>query len=113
MSNTSSGTANSTATDQAQTQNLTLRIALNDAYAFITSQKAVQTASAITFEECLDAQINTLTGPDTPSRPNVYNRITKIGAAVTAAVKQIMDMPDDAFVEPDPSTDVNTPALQV
>lgn len=102
--------ASTTASDPQQNQNLDLRESLDNAYAYIEGQKSIQTFSSLTFEECLDAQISTLTGPDTPSRPNVYNRITKIGAAVMAAVAQIKSAPPNAFVDSDTSTDVNTPA---
>lgn len=101
--------ASTTASDPQQDQNLQLRTALDDAYAYIEGQKSVQTWSAYTFEEALQDQINDLVGPDTPNRPNLYNRITKIGTAVQQAVTQIMSMPDSSFTDSDPSTDVNTP----
>jgi hypothetical protein len=102
--------ASTTASDPQQNQNLDLRESLDNAYAYIEGQKNIQTFSALTFEECMDEQINDLIGPDTPSRPNTYNRITKIGAAVMAAVAQIKAAPANAFVDSDPSTDVNTQA---
>lgn len=101
--------ADSTADDASQEQNLQLRTALNDAYGFIEGQKSVQSFAAVTFEELADQQINTLVGPDTESRPNAYNRISKISTAVQQAVAKIKALPDNAFVTADPSTDVNTP----
>lgn len=102
--------ADSTSSDPSQDQNLNLREALNDAYAFIEGQKSVQSFAAFTFEEALAQQNAALTGPDTQNRPNAYNRITKISTAVQQAVAQIKSMPPEAFVAPDSSTDVNTPA---
>lgn len=102
--------ADSTADDSTQNQNLELRQALNDAYAFIEGQKTVQAFAAVTFEELLQEQNDTLTGPDTESRPNAFNRITKLSNAVQQAVEKIKAMPPTAFVESDPTTDVNSPA---
>jgi len=95
---------------QQQEQNLQLREALNNAYGFIEDQKSVQTFSTITFEELMDQQIERLVGADTDSRPNVFNRITKIKESVVKAVENIKSLPDNAFVDADPDTDVNTPA---
>lgn len=95
---------------QQQEQNLQLREALNNAYGFIEGQKSVQTFSTITFEELMDQQIERLVGADTDSRPNVFNRITKIKESVVKAVENIKSLPDSAFVDADPDTDVNTPA---
>jgi hypothetical protein len=104
--------ANSTASDPAQQQNLNLREALNDAYAFIEGQKSVQSFAAFTFEEAIQQQNDALTGPDTQNRPNAYNRITKLSMAVQQAVMQIKNMPPEAFVDSDPTTDVNSPATE-
>lgn len=95
---------------QQQEQNLQLREALNNAYGFIEGQKSVQTFSTVTFEELMDQQIERLVGADTDSRPNVFNRITKIKESVVKAVTSIKSLPDNAFVDSDPETDVNTPA---
>lgn len=102
--------ADSSSSDPSQDQNLNLRQALNDAYAFVESGKSVQSFAAFTFEEAVDQQTAQLVGPDTESRPNDYNRITKLSTAVQQAVAQIKSMPPEAFVAPDSSTDVNTPA---
>lgn len=95
--------------EKAQSQNLELRKALNDAYAFVEGQKTVQSFSAVTFEELMDQQIERLVGKGTDSRPNEFDRVTKIKNAVVQAVAQIKAMPDDAFVDSDPNKDVNTP----
>jgi CRISPR/Cas system CSM-associated protein Csm2 small subunit len=95
---------------QQQEQNLQLREALNNAYGFIEGQRSIQTFSTVTFEELMDQQIERLVGADTDSRPNAFNRITKIKESVVKAVQKIKELPDNAFAESDPDTDVNPPA---
>lgn len=97
------------ANSKDQTQNLELRKSLNNAYAFVEGQKSVQSFSAVTFEELMDQQIERLSGKGTASRPNAYDRITRISTDVQQAVAKIKSMPDDAFVESDTAQDVNTP----
>jgi len=97
------------AQEEQQAQNLQLREALNNAYGFIEGQKTTQTFSAVTFEELVDQQINRLVGPDTESRPNVFNRITKIKNDLLQAVAQIKQLPAESFVDPSTIQNVNTP----
>lgn len=99
---------NNSDNDQAQSQNLELRRALNDAYAFVEGQKATQTFAAFTFEDALDQQIERLSGADTDVRPNALHRIDKIENGVVQAVERIKSMPDDAFAKRDDEKDVNT-----
>lgn len=96
--------------DARQLQADQFREALGNAYAFVESQKVAQTFAAYTPEDAMDAFITLVTGPDTPSRPNVLNRITKIQSDVLAAIAQIQATPDDAFRSPDDTKDVNTDA---
>lgn len=94
--------------DKAQSQNLELRVALNNAYGFVEGNKYTQSASAVTFEELMDQQIERIEGADTQTRPNALHRIDQIENAVVQAVAKIKSMPDDAFVDSDNTTDVNT-----
>ena len=93
-----------------QQQNLNLRIALNDAYAAVEGAKAVQSFSAITFEDLATQQIARISGPDTPTRPNELNKVQNILNAVVQAAQQIMALPASAFQDSDPTRDVNSPA---
>lgn len=93
-----------------QEQNLELRRAINDAYAFVEGQKLVQSFSAVTFEELLDQQIERIEGASSTKRPNELDRIDKIEQDVIAAVDKIKKLPDDAFKKTPEENGVNTPA---
>jgi hypothetical protein len=92
-----------------QAQNLELRKALNDAYAAVEGAKAVQSFSALTFEDHADQQIQRISGADTQTRPNELNRVQQVVNGVISAAAKIKALPDDAFADSDPSRDVNTP----
>jgi hypothetical protein len=94
---------------QIQAQNIDLRVALSDAYAAVEGYKAVQSFSAITFEDLLALQIQRISGPDTQSRPNELERIQKVLNDLTQAVAKIKAMPPESFADADPTKDVNTP----
>jgi hypothetical protein len=89
--------------------NFQLRQNINDAYAFVEGSKTTQTFAALTFEDLMDAQITTLTGPDTATRPNPLNRVTQILQNITNTVSQIKALPDDAFQARDDTDSTNTP----
>lgn len=93
-----------------QEQNLELRRAINNGYAFIEGQKLVQSFSAVTFEELLDQQVERIEGKSTTQKPNELDRIAKIEAELVAAVENIKKMPDDAFKKTPEENGVNTPA---
>jgi hypothetical protein len=95
---------------QLQSQNLTLRTALNDAYAAVNGNKAVQSFSALTFEDLADQQIQRISGTDTQTRPNELHRVQNILTNLTQAVAQIKALPPESFADQDPNRDVNTPA---
>jgi hypothetical protein len=92
-----------------QSQNLAIREYLNNAYAAVEGQKAVQSFAAFTFEDALDQQIERIEGADTDMRPNELHRVDKVEANVLAAVAQVKALPPNAFVEPRDERDVNTP----
>lgn len=93
-----------------QEQNLELRRAINDAYAFVEGQKLVQSFSAVTFEELLDQQIERIEGKGTVRKLNELERIDRIEQDVISAVEKIKKLPDDAFKKTSEENGVNTPA---
>lgn len=106
----SNPSANSQDDAQQQQQNLDLRTALNDAYAAVEGAKAVQSFSAITFEELANTQIQRISGPSTQTRPNALDAVQQVLTNLTNAVAKIKALPPDAFMEPADGRDVNTPA---
>lgn len=92
-----------------QEQNLELRRAINNAYAFIEGQKLVQSFSAVTFEELMDQQIERIEGASSVQKPNEIDRINRTEAELIAAVENIKKMPDDAFRKTPEENGVNTP----
>jgi hypothetical protein len=96
-------------TDQKdQEQSLELRKAIASAYAFVEGQKAVQSFSALTFEDLVDQQIEQIEGKGTALRPNMLDRLDAIKNGVASAIEKIKQMPPEAFAKPDPQNDVNT-----
>lgn len=93
-----------------QSQNLAIREHLNDAYAAVEGQKAVQSFAAFTFEDALDLQIERISGADTDMRPNELHRVDRVESNVLAAVAKVKALPANAFVEPRDERDVNTRA---
>ncbi len=91
-----------------QEQNLELRRAVGNAYAFVEGQKLVQTFSAVTFEELLDKQIERIEGATTTQKPNELDRITRTEEDLLAAVQKIKSLPDDAFNKTSEDHGVNT-----
>jgi hypothetical protein len=90
--------------------NQQLRQDINDAYAFVEGSKTTQTFASLTFEDLMDAQIQRLTGPDTPQRPNPLNRIAAIATRTVDAVSKIKQLPPDFFNPRDDTDSANTPA---
>lgn len=93
-----------------QSQNLEIRESLNNAYAAVEGEKAVQSFAAFTFEDALDLQIERIEGADSEMRPNELHRVDKIENNVVAAIAKVKALPPTAFVEPNHDRDVNTPA---
>lgn len=97
--------------DKKQNDNIELRRALNDAYAFIEGQKLTQSFSTVAFEELMDEQIQRIEGTPPPgsTKPNELDRITKMKAELVAAVEKIKALPNDAFKKVRDNNNVNTP----
>jgi hypothetical protein len=95
--------------DQGQARNLREREALNNAYGALVGQQSVQSWTAFTFEEAVDAQIEAIEGPATDKRPNELMRVDRIEQECLAAVAALRDLPPEQFIEADPEQDVNTP----
>lgn len=101
--------ADSPTDKREQEQNLELRKAIADAYAFVEGQKSVQSFAALTFEDLVDQQIERIEGKGTALRPNALDRVTAIENNVKNAVDKIKKLPPSAFAKPDPKNDANTP----
>lgn len=97
-----------TAEEERQDRNLELRTSLNNAFAAVEAQKKTKSFDAVTFEELLDDQIQRLS-VGSQRRPSSLERVQRTLNDLTKAIKQINDMPADAFAKPDSSKDVNTP----
>ena len=94
---------------KAQEQADEFREDLQNAYAYVEGQKAVQSFSALTPEDCFDRFIGRVEGKDTIARPNVLHRIENVKARVLASIAKIKTMPPEAFKFPRGDKDVNTP----
>ena len=92
-----------------QEQNLEIRRALSDAYAFIEGQKAAQSFAALTYEDLADQQIELIEGTGVRSRPNKLARIDRTENDLLSAIDKIGSLPPEAFARPSPDNDVNSP----
>jgi hypothetical protein len=88
--------------------NQELRQSIADAYSFVEGAKTSQTFSSLTFEDLMAQQITILTGPDTPQRPNVLNRISSVVTRAQDAITKIQQLPPDFFTQKDNTDAVNT-----
>jgi hypothetical protein len=84
------------------------RMALSDGYAELESEKHSKSASAFTFEEALDAQIQEIEGLSTKVRPNKLDRVEAIYNNVVDAVEHLKNIPPEQFLSEDEDRDVNT-----
>jgi hypothetical protein len=94
---------------QTQDRNLTERIALGDAYGALVGQQSLQSFTAFTFEEAVDAQIERIEGTSSLKRPNALTRVQQIKQSVQRAVEVLKATPPEEFIEPNEAQDVNTP----
>lgn len=90
--------------EQAERQ----RSGLNDAYAAIVGQSAVQSFSAFTFEEAADALIENIEGKDSQVHPNQLNRVEAVRANLEKIVEQVRTIDPSEFRLPEQKEDVNT-----
>lgn len=109
MASTNDNAPGSPTDQQQQQQNLDLRTAISDAYAFIEGQKSVQSFSALTFEDLVDQQIELISGQGTTLRPNMLDRVAALQTNLQNAITKIKALPANAFATPDPKNDTNTP----
>ena len=109
----SNSTAVSTAQQTLLNQANQIRRSVAAAYADVQGDEITESFSAITFEECLDRQIEAIEGAGTDIRPNLLDRVQKVKSTIMTAIQQINSLPDDAFTQADPDrntvTDVATP----
>ena len=94
--------------EKQQQTNVDIRISLHNAFTFVESYKSAQSFSAFTVEEAHDRFIERVEGKGTPFRPNVIDRIDRIGQNISAVISMVKAMPDDAFRRHDAKDDVNT-----
>lgn len=94
--------------DQSATQEY--REPLQAAYSFVEGQKVAQAFAARTPEDCYDDFIERVAGPGRGARLNVLEKIARIKADVLAAVERVKALPPEAFRDPKPDEDANTPA---
>lgn len=92
----------------AQSQSISQREALNDAYAALLGQQSVQSFTAFTFEEALDAQIERIEGAGTQLRPNQLGRVDRVEQRLLEAVEQLKQVPPEMFRDKSADQDVNT-----
>ena len=95
--------------ESVQDRNTRLRESLSNAHAALQSERTIQSFSAFTFEEALDAQIERISGAGTQLRPNELDRVDRILSQVSDAVAQIKSLPPEVFAKPSEQDDVNTP----
>lgn len=95
--------------ESVQDRNTRLRETLANAHAALQAERTIQSFSAYTFEEALDAQIERISGAGTQLRPNELDRVDRILSQVSDAVDQIKSLPPETFAKPSEADDVNTP----
>lgn len=93
---------------EEQARNIQERVALNNAYAALQGQQNIQSFSAFTFEEALDAQIESIEGASTDKRPNKLERVTRVEQEALQAIAKLKEIPPEYFQEPSADEDVNT-----
>ena len=103
------GTAQDPSNPTSDDLNQQLRQDINDAYAFVQGARTTQTFSALTFEDLMAAQIQTLTAPGTALRPNPLDRVNAIAGRTQDAVAKIKALPDTFFTPRDNTDSTNTP----
>jgi hypothetical protein len=95
--------------ESVQDRNTRFRESLSNAYTALQSERVIQSFSAFTFEEALDAQIERIEGAGTQLRPNELDRVDRILSQVVESVEQIKALPPESFVKPSGTDDVNAP----
>jgi TPP-dependent indolepyruvate ferredoxin oxidoreductase alpha subunit len=95
--------------DAGQARNNSQREALSNAYAALTGQQSIQTWTAFTFEEAMDAQIERIEGKSSDKRPNELERVERIEKDTLSAIAALRDTAPEQFIEANSDQDVNTP----
>ena len=85
------------------------RRALGNAHTALLADQNTQSFQAFTFEDAVDLQIERIEGEGSQLRPNLLGRVDRIEAELVSAVEQLKKVPEEAFLQPDPERDVNTP----
>ena len=85
------------------------REGLQNAYAVLIGEQNVQSFTAFTLEEAMDALIEDIEGADTEIHPNALKRVDRIRDNVIKAVEEIRNVDPSLFVLKNEEKDVNTP----
>jgi hypothetical protein len=98
------------AQSESQERNLKYRTILNRAYSFVLGKQYTQTASALTYEELADLQIEQIEGEGTSLRPNELTRVEAIKTEMEDIIDTLKGLPIPVFfVEHETDPKANTP----
>jgi hypothetical protein len=80
-------------------QNLEIRRALSDAYAFVVGANFTRGVNDLTLEDLLQAHIEAIEGLDgiTAIRPNKLDALNKMVSGISDLVEQVMKTPAKSF----------------
>ena len=90
-------------------RNREFREVLSIGYAFVVGSNYTLAASAFTYEDLADQQIEEIEGAGTELRLNRLEEIAIIKQRLLAVVAKAKELPPEAFLTPDAAIDVNTP----
>lgn len=74
-----------------------IRTDLAEGFAFVRGRETTEGVSAMTLEEMIAREIQTITGDESDIRPGRISEIQQIRQKVEAAVEQALAMPPEAF----------------
>jgi hypothetical protein len=95
--------------DAKQLRNIRQRESLSNAYAALLGEQNIQSFTAFTFEEGMDALIEDIEGEDSEIHPNQLKRVERIRGNLLKAVAEIREIKPEEFVLKNEEEDVNTP----
>lgn len=86
-----------------------IRSAFSAAYTALEAKANTQAFETLTFEDCVDAEIERLSGSGTYFRKNALERTTSVAQKLVSAANQFAAIPVEDFQSPRIGEDVNTP----
>jgi hypothetical protein len=93
---------------KGQDMALEMRRIVSNAYGFVQGQAATQAFSALTFEDLMDQQIETIEGDPRNGRPNQLDRIKKTASELRETANKIKAVDPKEFDDHDEEQDTNT-----